>query len=168
MASYCSETKNFAKSINSTRELDMPRPNNHNSLTPKQKFEKFKQAYSKLNEYIKNEEYMAAHVIAFSILEDRVLANRITCEELINVIIDEKIDKNKIKFQKSVDKLLAINVIDLNLHKQISDCGKERNDFIHQAMWRLDEFNQSSTLKIRKTINALEKCKRDFVRIHKR
>ncbi len=168
MASYCSETKNFAKSINSTRKLDMPRPNNHNSLTPKQKFEKFKQAYSKLNEYIKNEEYMAAHVIAFSILEDRVLANRITCEELINVIIDEKIDKNKIKFQKSVDKLLAINVIDLNLHKQISDCGKERNDFIHQAMWRLDEFNQSSTLKIRKTINALEKCKRDFVRIHKR
>ena len=151
-----------------TRKLDMPRPNYHKSLTPKQKFEKFKQAYSKLNEYIKNGEYMAAHVIAFSILEDRVLANRITCEELMNVIFDEKIDRNKIKFQKSVDKLLSMKVIDLNLHKQISDCGKERNDFIHQAMWRLDEFNQSSTLKIRKTINALEKCKRDFVKIHKK
>ena len=168
MASYCSETQNFAEYINSKRKLEMPRPNNHNSLTPKQKFEKFKQAYSKLNEYIKNEEYMAAHVIAFSILEDRVLANRITCEELINVIIDEKIDKNKIKFQKSVDKLLAIKVIDINLHKQISDCGKERNDFIHQAMWRLDEFNYASILKIRKTIDALEKCKRDYVKMHKK
>lgn len=146
----------------------MPRPDYQNLLNPKQKFEKFKGAYSKLNEYIASGEYIAAHVIAFSILEDRVLANRLTCEELIGEFIDVKINKNKIPFDKSIGKLLQMKVVDKNLHEQLSACGKERNEFIHQAMWRLDEFNHASILKIRKTINALEKCKRDFVKIHKK
>jgi len=146
----------------------MPRPENQVALTPRQKFEKFRAAYAKLNQYIASEEYIAAHVIAFSILEDRVLANRLTCEELKNEILDKKINKNKIPFDKSIRKLLEIKVIDENLQKQLSACGKERNEFIHQAMWRLDEFNHASILKIRKTINELEKCKRAFVKLHKK
>ena len=146
----------------------MPRPDYQNLLNPKQKFEKFKSAYSKLNEYIESGEYIAAHVIAFSILEDRVLANRLTCEELSGEFIDAKINKNKIPFDKSIGKLLQMKVVDINLHEQLSACGKERNEFIHQAMWRLDEFNHASILKIRKTINALEKCKRDYVKMHKK
>jgi hypothetical protein len=146
----------------------MPRPENQVALTPRQKFEIFRAAYAKLNEYIKSEEYIAAHVIAFSILEDRVLANRLTCEELKNEILDKKINKNKIPFDKSIRKLLEIKVIDENLQKQLSACGKERNEFIHQAMWRLDEFNHASILKIRKTINELEKCKRAYVKLPKK
>jgi hypothetical protein len=146
----------------------MPRPENQNLLNPKQKYEKFKAAYSKLNEYIASGEYIAAHVIAFSILEDRVLANRLICEELSGEFIDVKINKNKIPFDKSIGKLLQMKVVDKNLHEQLSACGKERNEFIHQAMWRLDEFNHASILKIRKTINALEKCKRDYVKMYKK
>ena len=52
----------------------MPRPDYQNLLNPKQQFEKFKSAYSKLNEYIESSEYIAAHVIAFSILETSILA----------------------------------------------------------------------------------------------
>ena len=146
----------------------MPRPENQVALTPKQKFEKFRAAYAKLNQYIASEEYIAAHVIAFSILEDRVLANRLTCEEFNNEILDKKINRNKIPFDKSIRKLLEIKVIDENLQKQLSACGKERNEFIHQAMWRLDEFNHASILKIRKTINELEKCKRAYVKLPKK
>jgi hypothetical protein len=112
----------------------MPRSEADNNLTPLEKHLIFKAAYDKLNEYIKNNEFLAAHVIAFSILEDRVLAARIQCDEFVNGAPDKKIVKNKIPFEKSVKKLLELNVIDTTLHDSLLACANERNVFLHQAM----------------------------------
>lgn len=71
----------------------MTRPDNHLNMTQQDKYEAFRKAYNKLNFYIANKEYLAAHVIAFSILEDRVLAARIQCGEIAEGPINSKIDK---------------------------------------------------------------------------
>jgi len=147
---------------NKLRGNEMPRP--PNQFTPSDNYVAFRKAFSKLNQFIASGEYIAAHVIAFSILEDRVLANRLTCQKLKDGYLEINFNPNNIPFNKSTKKLLEMEVIDEKLHKQLSACGKERNEFIHQAMWRLDDFNLASIVKIRKTIRALEKCKTDFVR----
>jgi len=142
----------------------MPRSESDNNLTPKEKFFIFRNAYSKLNEYIAKNEFLAAHVIAFSILEDRVLAARLQCDELVNGPIDSRIVVNKIPFEKSVIKLLELNVIEVTLHDSLLACAKERNEFLHQAMWRLADFNKKSVLNLRGNINAIEKMRRKFIR----
>jgi hypothetical protein len=142
----------------------MPRSEDDNNLPPAQKYLVFKAAYSKLNEYVENNEFLAAHVIAFSILEDRVLATRIQCDELVNGALDKKIVKNKIPFEKSVKKLLELEVIDSTLHDSLLACGHDRNEFLHQAMWRLADFNKKSVLNLRANINAIEKMRRKFIR----
>ncbi len=142
----------------------MPRSENDNNLPPAKKYLVFKTAYSKLNEYVENKEFLAAHVIAFSILEDRVLAARIQCDEIVNGATDKKIVKNRIPYEKSVKKLLELEVIDLTLQDSLLACGHERNEFLHQAMWRLADFNKKSVLNLRANINAIEKMRRKFIR----
>jgi hypothetical protein len=142
----------------------MPRSENDNNLPPAKKYLVFKTAYSKLNEYVENNEFLAAHVIAFSILEDRVLAARIQCDEIVNGAPDKKIVKNRIPYEKSVKKLLELEVIDLTLQDSLLACGHERNEFLHQAMWRLADFNKKSVLNLRANINAIEKMRRKFIR----
>lgn len=107
-------------------------------------------------------QYLAAHILAFSILEDRVLSARIKCGELSNKPIDEKANKNKIPFEASANRLLEWGVINDDLFKSLMQCGDERNEFIHQAMWRLDDFNFASIVQLRKTINALESSRKKF------
>lgn len=142
----------------------MPRPIQHFTYSQQEKFEKFRAAYSKLNNYVKSKEYLAAHVLAFSILEDRVLAARIQCGELNNSPVDKRADINKIPFERSLTRLFEWGVIEESLYKSAIKCGVERNEFIHQAMWRLDEFNYSSIVQLRKTINTIESCRKKYVR----
>jgi hypothetical protein len=145
----------------------MPRSQTDNNLTPSEKYLVFRSAYSKLNAYIANDEFLAAHVIAFSILEDRVLAARIQCDELVNEPMNPKINKNKIPFEKSAKKLLELTVIDSQLYESLLACADERNEFIHQAMWRLTDFNKKSILNLRATINAIEKKRKFFIKQRK-
>jgi hypothetical protein len=145
----------------------MPRSSSDNSLPSSEKYLIFRSAYSKLNSYIANDEFLAAHVIAFSILEDRVLAARIQCDELVNEPMNPKINKNKIPFEKSAKKLLELTVIDSQLYESLLACADERNEFIHQAMWRLTDFNKKSILNLRATINATEKKRKFFIKQRK-
>jgi hypothetical protein len=142
----------------------MPRPSKHLVYTQSEKFDVFRKAYAALNAYVLAKEYLAAHVIAFSILEDRVLAARIQCGELNNSPIEKKVDKNKIPFERSAAKLREWEVIDDDLLNAIIQCGEERNEFIHQAMWRLEEFNYTSIVQLRKTINAVENSRKKHER----
>jgi hypothetical protein len=140
----------------------MPRPNEHITYTQKEKYEKFRVAFSKLNDFVNLKQYLAAHVIAFSILEDRVLAARIQCGELTNNPLDKKANKNKIPFEKSANRLHEWGVINDELFTSLIKCGNERNEFIHQAMWRLNDFNHTSIVHLRKIINALESSRKKF------
>lgn len=142
----------------------MPRPDDHLNMTQQEKYQTFKKAYDKLNFYIDSKEYLAAHALAFSILEDRVLAARIQCGEIAEGPINSKININKIPFEKSLRKILALGVIDSELHDELSSIGDERNNFLHQAMWRLDHFSLKSVTNIRKSINNIEKCRKKFIK----
>lgn len=142
----------------------MPRSEIFNKLSPKEKYEIFRNAYSRLNAFTKSGDFLSAHVIAFSILEDRVLAARLQCYELANNTLNPKIDVNKIPFEKSVKKLLEIKVIDEKLHNSLLECGFERNEFFHQAMWVLAEFNRDSINQLKLNINALEKQRKKYLK----
>lgn len=142
----------------------MPRPTSHVEMTAQEKYAIFKNAYKSLNSFIAKKEFLAAHALAFSILEDRVLAARIQCGEIIEGPLDTNIVKNKIPFEKSINKLLALTIITKDMHAELAKHAHERNEFLHQAMWRLDDFNHNSIISIRKSINAVEKCRRAFVR----
>ena len=142
----------------------MPRPDDHVNMTQQEKYQAFKKAYGKLNEYIVSEEYLAAHVVAFSILEDRVLATRIQCGEIAEGPLDPKINKNKIPFEKSLKKIFTLHVINSEFYAQLVLLGDERNTFIHQAMWRLEQFNYKSIINIRRCINLIEKCRKNYIK----
>lgn len=142
----------------------MPRPANHAEMSPQEKYAIFKNAYSTLNSYIAKKDFLAAHTLAFSILEDRVLATRIQCGEITEGPLNSSIDKNKIPFEKSVNKLFEYKIISKDIHEELVKHAHERNEFLHQAMWRLGEFNRNSILNIRKSINTIEKCRRDFIK----
>jgi hypothetical protein len=142
----------------------MPRPASHVKMTAQEKYVIFKNAYNSLNSYISKKEFLAAHALAFSILEDRVLATRIQCGEIIEGPLSSTIVKNKIPFEKSTRKLLELKIITKDMHDELTKHAHERNEFLHQAMWRLDEFNHSSIISIRKSINAIEKFRRAFIR----
>jgi hypothetical protein len=81
--------------------------------------------------------------------------------------MNPKIDKNKIPFEKSAKKLLELTVIDSQLYESLLACADERNEFIHQAMWRLTDFNKKSILNLRATINAIEKKRKFFIKQRK-
>lgn len=143
----------------------MPRSEIFDKLSPKEKYEIFRNAYSRLNALAKSGDFLSAHVIAFSILEDRVLAARLQCYELANNnTLNPKIDVNKIPFDKSVKKLLEIKVIDEKLHKSLLESGDERNEFFHQAMWVLAKFNLESINQLKLNINALEKQRKIYLK----
>ena len=145
----------------------MPRPSIHTNMTSYEKYQIFKEAYKRLNNYIISKELLAAHVLAFSILEDRVLASRLQCAETIDEPLPSKSNPNKIPFEKSINKLYQIGAITPETHQELIMAANERNEFLHQAMWRLDEFNIKSILRIRKLINAVEKSRRHFIKLHK-
>lgn len=142
----------------------MPRPTSHVEMTAQEKYAIFKYAYNSLNSFIAKKDFLAAHALAFSILEDRVLAARVQCGEIIEGPLNSSIVKNKIPFEKSINKLFTLEIITKDIYAELVKHADERNEFLHQAMWRLNDFNHNSIINIRKSINAVEKCRRAFIK----
>ena len=116
---------------------------NRNELSQEQKYLWFKKAFRTYNTHIENENYIAAYVIGFSILEDRINALFYTRKQ--------NESENSEGYFRHYKKLTY-----LNHHNDISDVemeewkkeGDKRNNKIHAAMWRVDEFSEEDCTQV--------------------
>jgi hypothetical protein len=122
----------------------------HNQLTPFVKYEVFKNAYGNVKKYLEKEDFLAANILAFAILEDRVLAAYAECSKHIKTAeVMSHNTLNKLKFSTIVKNLQNMNVIDENIKNDLLNAADERNRQIHEMIWRLDTFNRKTAEKFR-------------------
>ena len=138
-----------------------------NALTGKEKGEKFRLAYRTINEHIAKENYLASYIIAFSILEDRMMANYITCYRHKNPSPTERLSERKLEettFSKFITKLSHLQVIDDRFVYELTEINNKRNKLVHLLMWHLEKVNENSVLEVRQAIDKIETAKRHFIK----
>jgi hypothetical protein len=139
----------------------MKRPPKREQLDAYAKYTTFKKAYDKVNEFLNDENYLAAFVLSFSILEDRLTAAFCVCRDALE-FSDSTKNVSKLGFKQKVDKLASMGAIDNNFRDRLMSAAAERNFLTHQMMWNLDVFEKRHITQIKKLINELKKCQRSF------
>ena len=117
----------------------MPRKD---ALSPQEQRANFARAFDTYQHYLNTENYLAAYVVAFSILEDRINAMYLTCYEAVtgqSATIDDAV---RLGFGNKLKYLLTNGVIGLAERDAWSNLANDRNSKFHAAMWRLDEFQK--------------------------
>ena len=143
----------------------MSRSKTHNALDPFVKYTIFKNAFGQVNKFQEEENLLAAHVLAFSILEDRVTAAYVSSYRLLHEMDPPQIDSlQKIKFWNLVSNLHVMGVIDQSLQQRIYLAANLRNKLTHEMMWRLDCFTNEAVNEIRQLINQIQTANRRFVK----
>lgn len=132
-------------------------------LTQTEKHLSFKKAFGSINHYVEQKNFLAAYIIAFSILEDRLLASYIVCYKHKNKedLSLRKLDN--VALSQLIGKLHYIKVINIEFTNHLVELSNERNILIHLMMWKLDEFNLESVDKVRQAITKIEKSRRHFL-----
>lgn len=137
----------------------MARPTDDTPESQKKKFEEFKKAYATLKILMHDEAYLAAYVIAFSILEDRLKALlAVNIKHTENRVIDKR-DKTQ-GLVEIVKKLVDAAEISKKLGDEIRESAKERNALLHASMWHLDEFDNNKIERITKLVRELDKARK--------
>lgn len=140
----------------------MSRPLDDSSDAQKYKYVAFRTAYSLVNHYEKSQNYLAAYVIAFSILEDRLKAMYVICYRRTQgcdptaKLLDEG-------FRKLVSKLLHHQYIAKDLAERLAEEAEMRNQLLHTAMWKLDAFTPDTVGRIKslvRLVDTLHKAKK--------
>ena len=143
----------------------MSRSKTHNAADPFVKYAVFKRAFDEVIKFQAEENLLAAHVLAFSILEDRVTAAYVSSYRLLHEMDPPQIESlQKIKFKNLVSNLHVMGVIDQSLEQKIYLAGNLRNELMHEMMWRLDCFTQEAIHEIRKLITQVQTANRRFVK----
>jgi len=123
------------------------------------KYETFKKAYDNVNFFTESGNLIAAFVLCFSILEDRLCAAVVICSRAHKRKINED-NVSKMPFKQRIDLLLETQAIDDDLHKRLLNAAFLRNELTHKMMWRLDVFHASHIRSFRSLINELQKIQR--------
>jgi len=127
-------------------------------MTPAEKRQVIKSAFDRLNAYLASKDYLAANIIAFSILEERTLTAYIRCFQAKNKTIALPSTKvNKEKFSRAVDELLLMNVIDNTLSQEFKNAANVRNTQVHELIWRLNAFKASQAKTYMSLIRKVER-----------
>ncbi len=117
----------------------MPRKD---SLSPQEQRANFAKAFDTFQHYLNTENYLAAYVVAFSILEDRINAMYLTCYQLVTGHTGTAEDAVRLGFGNKLKFLHANGVIATEDRESWSNLANDRNSKFHAAMWRLDEFQK--------------------------
>ncbi|WP_194942782.1 hypothetical protein [Limnohabitans sp. Rim11] len=147
----------------------MGRSQEHNELDPYVKYGVFRKAFSNVNMFKSQGNYLAAHMLIFSILEDRVTAAYVTCYRALNDKNPPQFeDLKKIAFRNMVGNLLAMGVFDETIAEKINSVAMKRNQLTHEMMWRLDCFKEENVDEVRALINEVNKMSRRFAKNHEK
>jgi hypothetical protein len=147
----------------------MGRSKENNELDPFVKYGIFKKAFTNVNLFKSQKNFLAAHVLIFSILEDRVTAAYVVCYRALNQRNPPQYNElSKIAFRNLISNLTVMGVLDELLAEKIRNAAIKRNKLTHEMMWRLDCFSEEDVNEVRYLINKVNKMRRHFVKIHKK
>ena len=121
-----------------------------------------------LKHHLNNENYMAAYIVAFSSLEDRLRAFYVVYLRDI-----KKMENYSEQVNKAITGIIFTlkdeNLIERELAHLIATLADKRNKLLHEAMWRLDSFNMdivTEALSVRNEIaKRLEKKKSELKKL---
>ena len=143
----------------------MERPLNDGKEDQMAKYIVFKTAYGLVNSYEKSQNYIAAYVVAFSILEDRIKAMYVVGFRQKNER-DPKPGAVDEGFGKLVNSLLHLQYITKATADELRAEAVNRNLMLHTAMWKLDAFTPESVKRVktilRKIDDMLKKKKKEL------
>jgi hypothetical protein len=122
-----------------------------------------KHAHATLNHYIATQNHVAAFMLAFSLLEDRIRA--------MYVVLVRDIDKRIVQedeLKQSISKVFHLfytrNEITKEQNSQLFKLFTLRNKLVHNAMWHLHIFRAADVASVknmhRQITNLTEKMKR--------
>ncbi|MCF8156231.1 MAG: hypothetical protein K9K35_09530 [Rhodoferax sp.] len=122
----------------------------------KAKYETFKRAFDNVAAYRNQENYLAAYVVTFSIIEDRLRALYVVWYRKKN-----NSDPTSRQINDSLVKLVNIlandQIISAELAADLKNEARRRNELMHAAMWNLDAFSNEAVemaLKTARNINS--------------
>ena len=143
------------------------RPKEHVEMMPYTKYEIFRAAYDRVNRYKEAKDFLAAHVLSFAILEDRVTAAYVVAYRVINKEDPPKMNElGKLRFKQLLDLLLGMGVMKMELHESLANAAIKRNELMHEMMWRLNAFNLKNVDELRSLIGEVEKVTERYVKLH--
>lgn len=136
----------------------MTRPKEDSAEAQQQKYVQFKQAYSTLKKLMNDEAYIAAYVIAFSILEDRLRAMYVVYLRYVKKRELQDKDRRTSLWEvvKTID---GTGFFDEGLKDDIKKKADERNKFLHATMWNMEEFTDSNVNEIIELVKRVEKAR---------
>ena len=136
----------------------MARPTHDSAEAQKQKFEEFKKAYSTLKKLMADEAYIAAYVIAFSILEDRLRAMYVVYLRYVKKRDLQDKDKRTSLWEvvKTID---STGYFDDRLKDDIKKKADQRNKFLHATMLNMEEFTDANVKEIIDLVKRVEKAR---------
>lgn len=130
------------------------------NASQQEKYATFKQAYEMITHYEKESNFIAAYVLAFSILEDRIKA--------MYVVSFRHKEKREPKpeainegFSLLVNKIHRNQYINTELLNALKAEALSRNDLLHAAMWKFDAFTIDAVIRIKQLIRVVEKARRE-------
>ena len=120
-----------------------------------QKQASFKRAFESISEYREQKNYIAAYVVTFSVIEDRLRAMYV---DWYSVKKGEEPKQKQIDgpFTGLVKTLSKDGTISSELATELIAEARRRNSLMHSAMWNLDNFTEEvivEALKIARSIN---------------
>lgn len=127
--------------------------------TPQDKYVAFKTAYQTITHYLAQDNFLAAYVVAFSLIEDRVRAMFVVWHRVTkkNEPTSTQITAG---FSKHVRQLHLAGDIPEEEAKLLIEEAKMRNELLHAAMWNLKAFDQAAADRAVKLSRSVDKLRR--------
>lgn len=138
------------------------RPTSDTAEARKQVHLNLRKAFSLINKSLKDEVFIAAYVTAFSIIEDRIFSMYVVAKRVETK--EDVIQRNpRTPLINYINYLVSKKAITRDVAKKIEAETIRRNQLLHGAMWRLDEFTEEETKKVvtlAKEMNTLRTAQR--------
>jgi hypothetical protein len=129
------------------------------TISQQEKYIGFKKAFETITHYLEQDDLLAAYVIAFSLVEDRVRAMFVVWHR------DTKKNEPTLRqvaasFSGHVDSLRKAGDISQSDAQMLLDEARIRNELLHSAMWNLEAFDKTATDRIIKAARCADKLRR--------
>ena len=116
-------------------------------------YEKFKEAYDKLRELLKNDRYFEAFILAYSILEDRVTATYFSLFKIRKF----KVKSGYIPLFSKIKTLVAANLISAEDATKLKTIANDRNEIIHSYFLNDNKISKKKIGDIMSLVRNIDK-----------
>jgi hypothetical protein len=127
--------------------------------TSKEKAVAFARAYQRLKSYLDGGDYLAAYVLSFSIVEDRLRAMYVVRHR-----VETGQDPSERKIHQSLVSIVRYLSAREDLAEELKDqlilTARARNQMVHAAMWLLDETAEHDINELIRLGRALDGARR--------